>query len=139
MSVADVYVFVGPYIECLSSSMIWLEENDPLDKEWAKLLDDHKRMDWAMPGGNPQTLKVGKKELWQYCGVPLQRRRAARWPMFFRLSIFDDGESFDWVDVEPKAEIEWFTKAYAKELELLGKIFPTPPVVKWGLLYWSGR
>jgi hypothetical protein len=136
---ADVYIFVGPYIECLSPGVIRLEEDDPLDKEWAKLLDDRKRLRWALPGGNPREVKVGKKRMSQYCSVPLQSRRASRWPMTFGASSMDDGENFDWGDVNPQAEIEWFMRAYAKELELLGKIFPTPPVVKWGLLYWPRR
>jgi len=134
-----VYIFVGPYIECLSRKIIWLEEHHPLDKEWAKLLDDHKRLDWAMPGGNPQTVRRGKKAMFQYCAVPLQSRRASRWPMLFGASSMDDGDSFDWRDVDPAAELAWFTKAYAMELELLGHIFPTAPAVRWGLLYWPGR
>jgi hypothetical protein len=43
---------------------------------------------------------------------------------------------FDWSDIDPRAEIEWFKKAYAEELALLHKIFPPPPALRWGLLYW---
>jgi hypothetical protein len=134
--VADVYIFVGPYVECLSPEDIQLEEGSALDKEWARLLDDHTRMDWAMPGGNPRVVRVNKRSMFQYCGIPLQKRAARRWPMFFEGSTYDDGTSLDWARVNPGAEIEWFWKAYAPELLLLGQIFSAPPLVKWGLVYW---
>lgn len=109
-----------------------------LEGAWDKLLNDRKRMEWAMPGGNPRAITASKISLYQYCGYPIQRRQGVpRWPMRFLYALPSHTDVCDWNALNAKTEIRWFKATYAKELKLLHSIFSLPPEVRWGLLYWT--
>jgi hypothetical protein len=40
------------------------------------------------------------------------------------------------IGVEPRAEVDWFVRAYAAELAELAEAFGSKPVFGWGLLSW---
>lgn len=130
------YFYVGPYVECLTPDWMMKAPNEKLGLAWNDLLDDHKRLEWAMTGGNPITIKVKRTKLYQYCGIPIQnRKKAPRWPMLFKLGL-PATNVLKWNDANPRAEIKWFKAAYDEELGLLKRIFTSPPTINWGLLYW---
>ncbi len=132
-----IYVFVGPYVECRSLQDIWPEEPE-LRNAWDELLNDQRRMGWNMPWGNSRTITINGIKMYQYCGVPIEKRSGVpRWPMLFKFDgPLNDSENFDWSAVDPGAEIEWFKQAYHEELAVLGRIFTSPLTFAWGLIYW---
>jgi hypothetical protein len=138
------YIFVGPYVECLSKQQLFQLEDGPDLGAALRLVDGRKPMDWTIIGGNARRVKVGRRTMWQFCGVPSTRRgNPPRWPMFFTAGEvldgprLDHGVSTDWPNIDQAAEIAWFERAFAEELELLNRVFVDPPPrVRWGLVWW---
>ena len=132
------FAFVGPYVECQTRDWVMAIPDEKVQVAFDALINDHKRLEWAMPGGNPLSIKVRKAIVYRYCGVPLQRRKgASRWPMLFEVVFPWTKEVLDWSDARPSDEVTWFQSAYGEELELLERVFSSPPVVRWGLLLWE--
>jgi len=132
------YFFVGPYVECRSPEDVWPADPE-LASEWSELLNDPRRMGWNMLRGNPRRILIDGVEMYQYCGVPIEDRSGVpRWPMLFELKEpLRNSENFDWRDIDPDAEIDWFKRTYDQEMIVLGKIFTIPLTFRWGGVYWE--
>ena len=137
LHMSDTYIFVGPYVECLSQQDVWPEDPELRDA-WDQLLNDGKRLEWSTPFGSPRRLELDGVKLYQYCGIPIdQRAGCRRWPMLVQFEgALRDAHNFEWRNVDPEEEIEWFKQAYDRELALLSKFFPGRVVLRWGLVYW---
>jgi hypothetical protein len=134
---SNTCIFVGPYVECLSQNDVWPTDLE-LREAWDQLLNDRKRLEWNMPFGSARILELEGAELYQYCGIPIEQRAGCRrWPMLMQFEgLLRDSQNFDWSNVDPVAEIEWFKNSYDHELAILNKIFNSHIVFHWGLVYW---
>jgi hypothetical protein len=77
--IADIYIFVGPYVDCRDPTDFW--PSDPvLGDEWDRLLNDRVRMEWNFSLSSTREIEVDGQKLYQFCGVPKERRPGApRW------------------------------------------------------------
>jgi hypothetical protein len=135
------YVFVGPYAEWLSPSIVHMPEDEADPDGWGELLDGgalHWNIGYAT--ADPPQVKRGRKLLYQYCCGPRAKRRGQ--PRDHMLLVLNANHQphlgVSWAGVDSKQEIEWFTQAFRKELGRLTQLFGQPPTLGWGLIYmWS--
>ncbi len=155
-------LFIGPYVEFLTFGRSPDCPGDLRD-EWARLLDDHERLEWNFNRGSPPTITVRGRPMWQWCAFPIaERGNPPRWPLVLYLGWWGSGDGFSFdllqcasesepglftlhlyahdtptIDqVAPTVELDWFACAYAEELRLLGLIFGHTPCLRWGMVAW---
>jgi hypothetical protein len=135
-----VHVFVGPYIEVLvPAGDINSFFHSEVPEAEVEGLFNTAGLKWNLGRGDPRTIEVQGRRLWQYCGVPVEERPGApRRGMYSALADPRTGEGVvtEWDRADPAAEVGWFRAAFGAELRLLARVLGEPPVVRWGLVWW---
>jgi hypothetical protein len=122
-------LYIGPWAEWrrpLGRKGAPVEDEEP----WFKSLIEGAILDLVSRDGIPE-IKVGRKRYVQYRFLPRQKRpNAPPRPM----SFFDgSGSEEDWSWLNPRAEIDWFSEAFAEELNVLAAYFGELPIMGWGV------
>jgi hypothetical protein len=135
------YVFVGPFAEWLSPSIVHMPKDEADPDGWGELLDGG-ALHWniSYDTADPPQVKRGRKQLYQYCCGPRAKRRGQ--PRDHMLLVLNADQqphlTVDWAGVDSRREVEWFVRAYRRELDKLARLFGRPPAMGWGLVYmWS--
>jgi hypothetical protein len=128
-------VFIGPYAEWRvrlgKKAPRALEdlENEP----WYESLRGALRLAFHDDGSDLPEVKVGRVRYAQYRFWPGAERRD-RPPRTMALPKgYGNGEDWSWIN--PRAELDWFSEAFASELATLATHFGAPPTLRWGPLF----
>jgi hypothetical protein len=135
------YVFIGPYAEWLSRDIVHIPEDEADPDGWGELLDGgalHWNISYA--SALPPRIMRRAHPTYQYCRMPREDRRGR--PRDHMLLILNANQhpqlAVSWVGLDSKREIEWFARAFRKELDKLTRLFGHSPRMDWGLVYmWS--
>jgi hypothetical protein len=132
------YVLVGPYAEWLSAHIRHLPDEEADPEGWSELIDGgalHWNISYAT--AYPPQVKRGRELAYQYCCMP--RARRAKQPRESMLLVLNADQqqplTAAWDRADPGREVEWFSRAFAKELARLTELFGEPPALHWGLVY----
>ncbi len=134
------YVFVGPFAEWLSPAIVHMPADEADPDGWGELIDGG-ALHWNVryDTADPRQIKRGRKLLYQYCCGPRVKRRGQ--PRDHMLLVLNANQQSDlavsWAGVDSAREVEWFSRAFRKELAKLARLFGKPPRLDWGLVYMS--
>src|SRR5262245_11871575 len=123
------FLFIGPYAEW----RVRLGKKTPLDyadEPWFDTLVCTGILSVATADGIPE-IYVGRVRYALYRFLPSQERPdAPPRQMAFQCGL--GVSTGDWSWVNPRAEIDWFSEAFAPELAMLADHFGAPPSLGWG-------
>jgi hypothetical protein len=129
-------VWVGPYAE-------WLVRPEEPDPEEDKIATGKLSSTWGLSVAygvsDPPETEVAGVVYRRFCFVPSTTDRGQGRPK--RHMNFsgegDDGCGIeDLRGVDAQAEIEWFMRAFSKELKAVEKFYDRPPRFGWGVVAW---
>jgi hypothetical protein len=134
------YAFVGPYLELLTRPGDFPGGIDGMEAAYDRLYSvENERLHWLNGRGDPKPVKVGRRQAWRHCAFP-QRREAGvpRWPMYFPMEgVSGDNAVVDLRGADVAAEVSWFERAFAAELELVRRaaaVHGYSHAVHWGMV-----
>lgn len=123
-------LYIGPYVEWkvrLGRKPLPSVSEEP----WYETLLAGQSLDLLEHDGIPE-VKEGRVRYARYRFVPNQERpNAPPRSMSFVGGMANREEDWSWIN--PLAEMDWFSEAFADELAILEKHFGGPPRMGWGV------
>jgi hypothetical protein len=126
-------LFIGPFAE-------WLVPEGkakglpPRDEDGELLFSE--KLAWDSALGEFETVVRHKKRYRRFCCMPrdLKPESHGREVLFGGQPAYPGNQ--DLLDVDRQGEIDWFAKAFARELKVLAEKFGGEPTFHWGLVCW---
>ena len=139
----ELYLFVGPYAE-------WRVPTKPpkffsadFDMDSLQPNPQRRALVWNVDtnDNNNLTVVVERKRYYRFCCMPCKKREGQpNREMLFEFSFIENyGPPFmaeDWCAINRRAEVKWFRKAFAEELQQFAKQIGSKPTFHWGLVHW---
>jgi hypothetical protein len=124
-------VLIGPYAEWRVRK--GKKRDTPLDElPWYEALIDSGEVFYVGGWDGVPEVKIDgvKYSVWLF--MPNQKRKdCPPRQMAFHDGLTDNAFE-DWSWINPRAEMDWFTEAFAAELAILAEHFGGPPNIGWG-------
>jgi hypothetical protein len=129
-------VWVGPYAEWL----VRPEEPEPNEDELATgKISSTWGLTIAWGVSEPPEIKVAGVVCRRFCFVPKTTGRGRPRPKR-QMNFSHEGDEGCGIEdlrgVDAQAEIEWFVRAFSKELKAVEKFYGRPPRFGWGVVGW---
>jgi hypothetical protein len=131
------WVFVGPYAEW-TYAVSGFDPDDPRGDypRWNELFHG---LRWNIGHNYGLARRNGQLVEVPCCAPNEPRAGCPRWPMWVESQYdqdFSGAEAVtDWTGTDPRAEVAWFTAAFAEDLALAEDVIGHAPQIQWGLLW----